>query len=236
MTQALRCAACTRLISAPRPNQRFCDKRCRDRAAWRRAHDQPEQDPSQAGVDLPRLAKADRQLAGKERTIARLRSRHQIDRDRIRAAEVAAAAAGRRAERAIKSMGRDQHELSRRNADLTEALRLAKEQAAATSARLEQVSEALARFRIDAEQREQAERQVPTQTIRRQWEALAVRIARQASGNAALPLAGLDQEVVTTWQRLRQQAPAPSSTPAAGKTTLPARAARTAARPKRKNR
>ena len=57
----------------------------------------------------------------------------------------------------------------------------------------------------------------------RQWEALAVRIARQASGGTGLPLAGLDQEVVSTWQRLRQatgtgttETAAPARTPPTG--------------------
>lgn len=202
MTQPIRCAACTRFLSDPRPNQRFCDKRCRDRAAWRRAHDQPEQDPSQVRADLARLVKADRQLTSKERTIARLRSRHQIDRDRTRAAEVAAAAADRRAERAIESMGRDQHALSRDNAELADALRKARQDLQTQKRHSAQLHEVIATFRADAERCEIAEQQVPTQTIRRQWEALAMRIARQASGNG-LPLAGIDQEVVSTWQRLR---------------------------------
>lgn len=137
-------------------------------------------------------------------------------------------------------MGQDQHALSRENAELADALRTACRDAESERQRNEQLRTALARYRSDAEQREQAERQVPMQTIRRQWEALAVRIARQASGNTALPLAGLDQEVVTTWQRLRQQDPATGKTPTSGKNpAAPARAARTTRTttpPKRRNR
>ncbi|ROZ62086.1 hypothetical protein EDL96_11540 [Kocuria soli] len=236
MSRSLRCAACATPIPDPRPTQRFCNKRCRDRANWRRSRGLPEQDPATKDQDLPSITKLDRQIAGKDRTIARLRAGRQVDRDRARAAEVAAAAADRRAERAIESMGRDQHAISRRNADLADALRQVRQEAKTQSEHVDQLREVLTRFRVDAEQREQAERQVPIQTIRRQWEALAARLARQASGKTALPLAGLDQEVVTTWQRLRQQTPAPSSSSADGKAPAPARPTRPTARPKRKNR
>lgn len=230
MTRTRRCAACAVLIPDPRPNQRFCSKRCRDRANWRRTHNRPETDPTVHTENLALLSKADRQLAGKQRTIARLRAGRQADRDRTRVAEVAAAAAERRAERAIASMGRDQHALSRKNAELSEALRQARQQTKTDHEHVQQLREALTRFREEAEQREHAERQVPTQTIRRQWEALAVRIARQAASPSALPLAGLDQEVVTTWQRLRQQNPTSS-----GPSTK-ARPTRPVAAPRRKNR
>lgn len=236
MPPSRRCLTChTPLPNGAGARRLYCDSRCKHRAQARRRRGL---DPSDAATavnapdDLERLRKLDRQLAGKERTIARLRAGRQADRDRVRAAEVAAAAADRRAERAIESMGRDQHALSRKNADLTAALRQARQQAKTDSQHVKQLREGLTRFRQEAEQREQTERQVPTQTIRRQWEALAVRIARQAASPSALPLAGLDQEVVTTWQRLRQQAPASTSAPAGGKAPAPARSAR----PKRKNR
>ena len=117
-------------------------------------------------VDLSQLAKADRQLAGKKRTIARRRARHQTDRDRTRAAEVAAAAADRRAERAIESMGRDQHALSRENAELADALRKARQDLQTEKRNNAQLRDVIGKFRADAEQRELAERQVPTQLIR----------------------------------------------------------------------
>lgn len=175
------------------------------------------------------LSKADRQLAGKERVIARLRAGRQADRDRARTAEIAAAAAERRAERAIESMGREQYALSRKNADLTGALRVARGDAQLAQQRLDDLAADLVKLHDAAEQREHAERQLPTQKILRQWEALAARIARQASGPGALPLAGLEQEVVSTWQQLRQQNP--TSTPSAR-----TQAAHPAAAPRRKNR
>lgn len=208
MPQILRCAACrSPLPETARHNQRFCTTRCRERARKRVRRGGPEADPSPQGTVIgtdPLVAKLDRQLAGKQRTIARLRARHQADRDRVRAAEVVAAAADRRAERAIASMGRDQHALSRENAELADALRKARQDLQIEKWNNAQLREVIGMFRADAERRELAERKVSTQIIRRQWEALVVRIARQASSSTGLPLTGLDQEVVSTWQRLRQ--------------------------------
>lgn len=234
MTRSLRCAACSAPIFKPRPNQRFCNKRCRDRANWRRAAGRPEHDQTDNEASRAQLTKADRQLAGKERTIQRLRQGRQADRARARAAEVAATAETARAERAISSIGRAQHDQRRQTAALREQLAQAAETMGAKDAEIADLRAGLRSYRADAEQREQAERQVPTRIIRRQWEALAVRIARQASGNG-LPLAGLDQEVVTTWQRQRQQAPATGS----GKSAAPAqptRPTRPATPPRRRNR
>lgn len=228
MTSTRRCTACLTPLPADAPaRKRFCDTSCQRRAQSRRRRGLPEQDQPVAAVDLARLAKTDRQLAGKDRTIARLRAGRQADRDRVRAAEVAAAAAERRAERAIESMGHDVNALTRKKATLADALQRAQRQRAKDRQTIEQLHETLDKYRAEADQ------QVPAQTIRRQWEALAVRIARQASGNAALPLAGLDQEVVTTWQQLRQQNPPTGAGKTTGKTT---RRARPATPPRRRNR
>lgn len=233
-----RCATCLAALDPQaRADKQFCSPACKNRARSRRRRGRPiadatQDEPNIDAVDL--LHRRDRQLVGKERTIARLRSRHQIDRDRARAAEVAAAAADRRAERAIESMGRDQHGLSRENAELADALRKARQDLQTEKRNNAQFREVIGKFRADAEQRELAERQVPTQIIRRQWEALAVRIARQASGSTGLPLAGLDQEVVSTWQRFRQAAgtdTADTTGPA-----RPSRPARPATAPRRRNR
>lgn len=182
-------------------------------------------------TDSSHLAKRDRQIANKDRTIARLRAGRQADRDRARVAEVAARAETDRAERAIAAMGQEQHAQRRRIAALTEQLGQAQEQAARKEQRIADLTAAVQTYRADAEQRVAADRHVPTQTIRKQWEALAARIARQASGNAGVPLAGLDHEVVSTWQRLRQQTP-PSGTTAARQT----RPTRPTTPPRRRNR
>lgn len=238
MTSTRLCPVCeSSLGPEARTNKRYCSRACKSRADSRRRRGQPINDGSHDPAEsAPALyaRRRDRQLAGKERTIAKLRARHQTDRDRIRAAEVAVAAADRRAERAIESMGRDQHGLSRENAELADALRKARQDLQTEKRNNAQFREVIGKFRADAEQRELAERQVPTQIIRRQWEALAVRIARQASGSTGLPLAGLDQEVVSTWQRLRQAAGTGTADTAAP--ARPYRPARPATAPRRRNR
>lgn len=231
MTSPRRCAACFTPLPAGAPaRKRFCDTTCQRRAQSRRRRGLPEQDPTVAAVDSASLTKADRQLAGKQRTITRLREGRQADRDRARAAGVKAAAADRRAERAIESMGRDLHTVNRQKAELAETLRQARWDLEKERKRAERMRQVLSKYQAAAD----ADHQVPAETIRRQWEALAARIARQASGPSALPLAGLDQEVVSTWQKLRQQAAAP---PAGTKAPQqPARRTRPTTSPRRRNR
>lgn len=126
-------------------------------------------------------------------------------------------------------MSHDVRALNQENAVLAEQLRQARQESQTARKTVQQLTEALGKYRAAAD----AERQVPATTIRRQWEALAVRIARQASGKGAVPLAGLDQEVVTTWQQLRQQAQTRGADRPIAKTTRPARPATP---PRRRNR
>ncbi|MCY1685155.1 hypothetical protein [Kocuria sp. SL71] len=164
------------------------------------------------------LRKRHRQLVGKERTIARLRAGRDADRRRMRELEAEAASERRRADRAIASVGKDQHRLRAKNASLQDQVIEAHETVRQHVAEVERLRQTV---------RQTSPELTAAREIRRQWEALAVGIARQAAGSN-VPLAGLDQEVLTTYQRQRQ-APAAEPQPATAKT--PPRKNRPAARP-----
>lgn len=222
MNPSTHCAVCrVRLPADARPNRRFCSLRCQQRAAGRRRRGQPESDPPASVRPLApdfELRKRERQLVGKERTIARLRAGHDADRRRMRELEAEAASERRRAERAITSIGKDQHRLRAKNASLQDQVIEAHETVREHAAEVQRLRQTV---------REISPELTAAREIRRQWEALAVRIARQAAGSN-VPLAGLDQEVLTTYQRQRQ-APAADPKPATAKT--PPRKNRPAARP-----
>lgn len=211
MSPSTHCAVCrVRLPADAHSNRRFCSLRCQQRAAGRRRRGQPESDPPV--IERPvaqdvELRKRERQLVGKERTIARLREGRDADRRRMRELEAEAASERRRAERAIASVGTDQHRLRAKNASLQDQVIHAHETVREHAAEVERLRQTV---------REISPELKAAREIRRQWEALAVRIARQAAGSN-VPLAGLDQEVVTTYKRQRQapadQRPAPAQTP-----------------------
>lgn len=202
--------------------KRYCDSSCRRRAESRRRRGLPEADPvvqqSAAVNPDPELRKRHRQLVGKERTIARLREGRDADRRRMRELEAEAASERRRADRAIASVGKDQHRLRAKNASLQDEVIHAHETVREHAAEVERLRQTV---------REITPELTAAREIRRQWEALAVRIARQAAGST-VPLAGLDQEVLTTYKRQRQ-ATAGNQQPATART--PPRKNRPAARP-----
>lgn len=200
MTTTRRCAACSQPIDpAARKTQRFCSGQCRHRAKSRSRRGLPEKDPEYldpavAAERYALLAKRERQIEGKKRLIQRLRENHQDDLRRMREAEAQIRAAQRREERAITSIRADTERLLRKNAELQrqlEELAPVREAAAAQTHRLRDEVRALA-----------AARELEQQ-IQQQWEDYAVRALRR-SAKSRLPLAGLDQEIVSTWQRLRQ--------------------------------
>lgn len=208
-----------------RPTQRFCTTRCRKRAQARRRRGLPAADISDTttGLDLSAQLRArDRQLAGKDRVITRLRDARHGDRAQLREAQRESAAETRRTERAIAAAATEQLHLRQRNAELQEQL-TSMHRHVAEAAR---AGEEIARLRQTVAELS-AVTELPRE-VRRQWEALAVRIARQAAGTS-LPVAGLDHEVLTTWQRHRKQAGSPQQ--AAGQPAAPARKQRPAARP-----
>lgn len=224
MPAARRCATCRQpLDPASHPTRRYCSPACRYRASKRRQQgipisDRPTSSTAHA-IDLDAaLAQRERQLSGKERTIARLRAGRDADRRRMRELEAEAASERRRAERAIASVGKDQHRLRAEKASLQDQIIQAHEAVRGRDAEVERLRQTV---------REISPELTAAREVRRQWEALAVRIARQAAGSN-VPLAGLDQEVLTTYQRQRQ-APAGDPQPATAKT--PPRKNRPAARP-----
>lgn len=234
MTSLRRCAACQQLLDpSARATQRFCAAQCRHRAKSRTRRGLPEADPpsQSTGLDLgPELRKRDRQLAGKERTISRLRASRSIARAQARTARAEADAETRRADRAIESVAAGNLQLRKQNAALRQQVSQLRQQVAEVAGAAEEIAglrHQLAEVSAGA---------ALPRDIRRQWEALAVRIARQASGSK-VPLAGLDHEVVTTYQRhLKQAQPSEPTGQQAGKrpAAAPARrrpAARAAARP-----
>lgn len=226
MIDTRRCAACLRPFPpGAHHRKRFCDARCRRRTESRRRRGLPEADTPTAatGLDLPAQLRArDRQLAGKERVITRLRAARHADRSQLREAQSESAAETRRAERAIAAAATEQLNLRQRNAELQEQLTSMHRQVAAAAG----AGEEIARLRQTVSELS-AVTELPRE-VRRQWEALAVRIARQAAGTS-LPVAGLDHEVLTTWQRHRKQAGSPQQ--AAGQPAAPARKQRPAVRP-----
>lgn len=228
MAAPTRCPACQApLPSTARPTQRFCATRCRKRAQARRGRGLPEADPgslTSAPDVAAALRKRDRQLAGKERVIARLRTSRQIARDRARAAEVEAAAESRRAEDAIAATHSEQARLREHNAELLQRVTQAQQElrkAAGDAGEVAGLRQTVAELSAVTE--------LPRE-VRRQWEALAARIARQAA-TSNVPIAGLDHEVMTTWQRHRKQAPATQPAPARRQRPAARPAARPATRP-----
>lgn len=230
------CAACRDLLpSQTRPGQRFCSARCRQRAAVRRRRGLPEADPTVRSPDAAlaaELPKRNRQLEGQLRTIAKLRDSRDEARAAAHKANVESEAQERRAERAIESMGREQYTQNRQHAGLSEALRQARWDLQQEQAKTERFLASLRKHTAAAED----EQAVPTQAIRRQWKALAVRLARQAA-SSNLPLGGLDEEVVSTWQRLRKQRQASNTeqTSAAATNAQPGRT-QSPRQPRRRNR
>lgn len=200
MTTTRRCAACSQPIDpAARKTQRFCSGQCRHRAKSRSRRGLPEKDPEYLDPEVAAerfalLTKRDQQLEGKQRLIQRLRENHQADLRRIREAEAQIRAEQRREERAITSIQADTERLLREKAELQRQLEETKPVVEAASAQT---------HRLRDEVRGLAAARELDQQIQQQWSDYAVHLIRR-SAKSRLPLAGLDQEIVSTWQRLRQ--------------------------------
>lgn len=215
MTFPRRCLACLAALpvdSAPR--RRYCDARCKHRAQSRRRRGLPARDSydgGQADVLVKHIHRRDRQLAGKARLIGRLRASRDTARAESRAAVAAAAADRRRADRAIEATAADVHQLRAQRARLLEENAQLRVQLTATEDLAQQLQTARTQL-VDLA----AVKELPAE-IWRQWSALAARIARQAATGNHPPLAGLDHEVVTTWQRHKTAATTPARAAAASR-------------------